>query len=292
MKKHFDLIVVIPIGPNCKIDYILDTIDSINYYCKCTFKILLSDDSQKGTGKIVQGNFPDVEILQRDKSFGLWGGLYVTLSIAFKHALDNYDFKALLRMDTDALITGSNPQDEAIRIFDENKKAGMVGFHRIGKYTKDFMGTPINNSWARDQILAYACSWRLILNPIANYTLRKIYFNATYNGYELGESIFGGAYFIGPEFIKSLDDAGYLPNYRLRTVKLEEDHIFSMLARLLDYNLIDLSMDNMPFGCAWKGLPAPPEVLYAMNKKIIHSTRFWNELTEADIRDFFKGKRL
>lgn len=292
MKKHFDLIVVIPVGPNCNIDYISDTLDSIYHYCQCTFKIILSDDSQKGTGKIIRMKFPDVEVLQREKSFGLWGGLYITLSIAFKHALDNYDFKALLRMDTDALITGLNPQEETIKLFEGNKMAGLVGFHRIGKFTKDFMGTPINNSWARDQILANACSWRLILNPIANYTLRKIYFNATYNGYELGESVFGGAYFISPAFIKSLNNEGYLPNYKLRTVKLEEDHIFSMLARLLDYDLIDLSMSNMPFGCAWKGLPASPEELYNKNKKIIHSTRFWKDLTESDIRSFFKNKRL
>lgn len=292
MKNSFDLIVVIPVGPNCKIEYITDTIESINYYCKCTFKIILSDDSQKGTGKIIQDKFPDVEVLKREKSFGLWGGLYVTLSIAFKHALDHYNFKALLRMDTDALITGINPQEETIKLFDENKKAGLTGFHRFGKFTKDFMGTPINNSWARDQILANACSWRLIVNPIANYTLRKIYFNATYNGYELGESIFGGAYFISPEFVKRLSDTGYLPNYRLRRVKLEEDHIFSLLARLLDYELVDLSMGTMPFGVAWKGLPASPEELFKLNKKIIHSTRFWKDLTEADIRTYFKEKRV
>jgi hypothetical protein len=291
MKKEFDLIIIIPVGPNCKMEYIIDTIESIQFYCRCTFKIVLSDDSQKGMGKMIQDVFQDVEVLLKEKNYGLWGGLYVTLALAYKHVLDRYEFKALLRMDTDALITGINPQEETIAIFEENEHAGMVGFHRSGKFTKDFMGTPINNSWARDQILANACSWRMILKPIANYTLRKTYFNATYNGYELGESIFGGAYFISPSFLKKMDEEGYLPNYNFRGVMLEEDHIFSMLARLLSFELIDLSMGTMPFGCAWKGLPASPETLWAMKKKIIHSTRYWADMKEPEIRAFFKEKR-
>ncbi|RZK87714.1 MAG: hypothetical protein EOO62_38780 [Hymenobacter sp.] len=53
----------------------------------------------------------------------------------------------------------------------------------------------------------------------------------------------------------------------------------------------DLAIGDLPFGVAWVGLPASPETLELANKKIIHSTRSWQDMKEADIRQYFKDRR-
>jgi glycosyltransferase involved in cell wall biosynthesis len=291
MKEAYELIVVMPVGPNCKIEFVEDTIESIKHYCLCTHKIVLYDDSQKDTGELLKTKYPDIDILRSQKRYGLWGGLYVSLSLAYKYAIDNFNFKVLLRMDTDALITGFNPQDDAINLFTNQPSAGIAGLIRRGKYPSDSFGNIIDNSWPRRQILTFAFGWKLIRRPVANYTMRKWAIEAFENGYEIGDNVFGGAYFVSEHFLKSLNNAGLLPDFKLRTVRVEEDHIFSMLAKALDFDFGNLESGNLPFAVAWKGLPASPEEIYKRGKKIIHSTRYWMDIKEPEIRTFFKDKR-
>ncbi|MDR1727501.1 MAG: glycosyltransferase family 2 protein [Acidobacteriota bacterium] len=290
-KEQYDLVIVIPVGLNCKVEYISDTIDSIKHYCLCPHKIILYDDSQKKTGEIIKSKYSDVDILRSKKRHGLWGGLYISLSLAFKYAIDTYSFKVLMRMDTDALITGFNPQVDAIELFEKQPEIGIAGLIRSGLKPKDSFDNVIDNWWPRMQILTYAFTWRWIRRPVANRTMRKYAIQAFKNGYEIGENIFGGAYFVSECFLKSLDQYGLLPKFSLRAVRIEEDHIFSMLAKAIGFEFGDLESGGLPLGVAWRGLPASPEAILRHNKKIIHSTRYWDNLKEPEIRAFFKQAR-
>ena len=89
----------------------------------------------------------------------------------------------------------------------------------------------------------------------------------------------------------SLYNAGLLPNYTFQSVNLGEDHLFSLFAKAAGFTLATLSEGNLPFGCAWKGLPTSPQQLIEDDKKIIHSVRYWEGMTESDIRAFFKEQR-
>lgn len=291
MKQQYDLIVVIPVGPNCKIAFIEDSINSIKYYCLCTYKIILIDDSKKDSGAILKKNYPEIDIITNQQQYGLLGGLYIALSHAFTYALDNYQFKVLLRMDTDALITGFNPQEEAIRMFENNPKIGIAGFVKRGKEPRDFAGNPVENYWPMHQITTYALTWKFLSKPKANLALRKLLIKALLNGYAMGENVFGGAYMVSELFLQKLREAKMLPDYGIRKIYLEEDHIFGLLAKAVDFELGDLETGNLPFGVSWRSLPASPEELHQRGKKIIHSTKIWKDMTEADIRKFFSEKR-
>lgn len=292
MKQQFDLIVVIPVGPKCKVEFVADTIDSIIHYCLCACKIILTDDSKKDTGSVLKQKYPEIDIIINTQQFGLLGGLYITLSHAFTYALDHYRFKVLLRMDTDALITGFNPQEEAIKMFADNPRIGIAGFVKRGKEPKDFAGNAVENYWPMHQITTYALTWRLISKPRANWALRKLLLKALLNGYEMGENIFGGAYIVSELFLQKLREKNMLPDYGIRKIYLEEDHIFGLLTKAADFELGDLESGNLPFGVSWRSLPTSPEELHQKGKKIIHSTKIYKDLSEADIRAFFKEKRL
>lgn len=291
MKQRADLVIVMPIGPNANPDFISDSLQSIQYYITSPYQVILADDSQKGLGEEIKKRFPDIAVLPTHKNLGKVAGLYINLSNAYKYALDHYEFDALLKMDDDALIVGRDPQTAAIDCFEQDPKAGMAGRHITRQFSADALGHVHDNYWPRKQLLKDTCSWKIIRRPMANLILRKVFFRAVRNGYEIGENIQGGAYFISPACLQQLDREGFLPNYTLGKANFGEDLMFSLLTRAIDFQLVDLSGDGLPFGIAWKGLPASPETLHQRNKKIIHSTRFWQNLGEKEIRDYFHQYR-
>src|SRR3954468_7500509 len=103
MKEKKDLIIVMPVGPAANTEFIKDSLSSVHHYIRSSYQVILADDSQKGTGEEIKGYFPEIDILTIKKNLGKTGGLYINLSNAYKHALYRYDFKALLKMDDDAL---------------------------------------------------------------------------------------------------------------------------------------------------------------------------------------------
>jgi hypothetical protein len=294
MKATVELVIVIPVGPHCQLPFILDTLSSIKHYIHSSYKIIISDDSQRADlGLQLQEHVPDIVIYKTNKNYGKKLGLYVTLSNAFKHALTHFDFEALLRLDTDALIIGHDPEIPILKFFRENPSVGLAGRHVKGQFSSDEFGNVWNNVVAREFYTAIAKgnSRFCLKHPIIYWRIRKHLYRALYNGYELGELIFGGAYAFSRIGLEKLNDNGLLPDTRFLGAELEEDHFFTMLIGSVGLGFGDLAGPDDPFGCSWKGLPASPEELNKANKKIIHSTRYWKDITEAEIRKYFKKKR-
>lgn len=287
MKKQVDLIVVIPVGPHCNPVFIKDTISSFIFYTRRSYQIILADDSQKGTGEYVQNEFRQIEILRTPRALGKKCGLYISLSLAYRFALCHFYFDAMLRLDSDALVIGPEPEKEALQLFCKNKRTGIAG-----QYGHDYDGNPWDTAWPRQRIINATGTWKLMRRPIANWILRKWFIKAQANGYNAGENVFGGAYFMSETCLTRLLSEGLLPDHRLSNLNLEEDHLFSLLIKAIGYELADLSIDHATFGCSWKGLPVSPEQLQRDGKKIVHSTRYWKNMKEEDIRLFFLKERM
>lgn len=291
MERDYDLAVVMPIGPNSSLDYVDDTIQSIKHYFSCKYKLVVLDDSHKGAGAAIHSLHPDVEVLKTKKNLGVNAGLYLNLCQAYRHTLEYYRFELLLKIDDDALVTGYGPDREALLFFKERPKVGMAGLHQTRDSFINFLGDKVYNTWPRGQLLKDTCTWKLIRRPIANLTLRKLFFKAVQRGYELGENVQGGAYFMSRHCLSKMSAEGYLPARNLGTVNLGEDHLFSLLTTAVGFRLGDLASGDLPLGTTWKGLPASPEVLLARGKKIVHSTRSWQDMNEDQIRACFRKAR-
>ena len=287
MKREYNLVVVIPVGPQSNISFVVDTINSVQHYIKTKHKIILIDNSQRQLGKDISQTYPDIDILTTQNDNGKMGGLYVNLSKAFKYALERYEFNALLRLDDDALIIGENPEEEAIALFTAHNEVGMTGYYIKGRLSTDKYGNIHDNAYPRNTLMAGAFSWKFIRRPFINWQLRRLLLKGFSNGYELGENIQGGAYFLSKRCIERLLEAKFLPIQRLQSAILCEDHLFSLLTKVVGMELYDLSAADQPFGIAWQGLPASPEQLSKDGKKIIHSVRSWQQMKEDEIRDFF-----
>ena len=245
------------------------------------------DDSGRGTGAELAAVHPGVELFTTAGGGGLYGDLYLNLGSCFAHVVQHYQFESLLRIDTDALVIGPNPEQDAMTLFDDDPLVGSAG-----NYLYEFGGSRRDPSWVASKIRRHTRQPRSVIrHPKQFLAMWRVLSPALRNGYYLGEEVFGGACFYSYPALKTLHGHGYLPRGSLSTTSLQEDEIFGLSLRAFGYHFADLWEFNRSFGCTWGTLPASPQELLDGGAKVIHSVRDYEGLSEAETRAFFRHLR-
>lgn len=286
-KKKFDLIIVIPVGPTCDLANVQDTLDSISFYTK-NAKVVIIDDSHNTKIKRLDHKDLDLDIIVTPVNYGKNAGLYLSLSQAFTHVVQRYAFQVLLRMDTDALFIGSKPEAEAIEFFNHYPNVGIAGSYKYG-----YAGGRRIFANAKLQLLIEMSPISLLrglsrINGIIWFF--QLVLKARRNGYVMGEHVMGGACFYSYNCIKKLYDNKLLSQSKIQWSKLQEDMLFALMIKSVGMDLSDFQNYKCPLGVKWQGLPDSPENLLNQSK-VIHSTRYYKNLNEKEIRRFFREKR-
>lgn len=279
-----DLLVVLPVGPD---NNGADTIDSIFCYAAASVTILAIDDSRNyETRRFLQTCDNRVIVLPSAGFKGIRGALFCSLGQTYKWARENFDFRALLRIDTDALLIASGSVWDAIEIFASSPDVGMLGSYRTdcNGNTRDF--SVVRRCMQKEHGI------RGVLNRERQRALRTWIIDAKKSGYEIGEHILGAAAFYNPRFVSAMCQRGYIDDMRIfKDSEISEDHLFSLLSFTCGFRLGDYATGDLPMGLSWRGLPDSPENLIKRNKKIIHSVKFWEDMPENEIRSYFAAKR-
>ncbi len=276
-----------PVGPNEPLASIEDTVCSIEHYFDASHKIVIVDNSRKGTGERIREAHPDIDVV-KGRHQGKFARLFLNISAGTAYAYENYTFEVLLRMDADALIIGARPEDDAIARFRMQPELGQLGV-----YETDFDGNklkwwPINLSMALQAM--NPASW---FSPAwSGWHFRKLLMAALRRGYRLGSHIYGGGFFLSYACVERLYQMGVLTNDRLSTLRLQEDHITSVAVMAAGFQLGDFASGNGPMAQAWRGLPAAPETLIARGKKVVHSVHYYRDMTEVHVREYFRERRM
>lgn len=282
--KKVKLVVVMPTRHN-EIDRAIDTIDSILHYTTDDRLIILLIDSEEDVG--LDKLYPNLMVIKTKPGNGPYGRLYVDIAKVFVYVLDNYEFDAILRLDADGLIIGQNPEKDAISYFKENPSIGL-----LGSYQKDCNGDirdfgPVRKMLARETGFVAG-----LTKPTTKVVLNKLLRDATKNGYELGEHCLGAACFISYSCLRSLQRKGYLSLDCLNKSILGDDHILGLVVKASGYNIGDFATGGYPLGIRWKGLPMSLDELISRGKKIIHSTKSYENFNEFETREYFKKLRM
>jgi len=277
-------VVVMPVGPKCQLDFVADTIESIRYYAPLA-RIIVVDDSLRGMGVELANRYPLTVLGAR--ATGVFGGLYLNLSDGFEEALTQ-PFRILVRLDTDALIAGSDFEAKAIHCFDADSRLGSLGSFRIGYDTIGIRDA----GWARRRLLIYFATHSLT-NPRAARVVATQLVRARAHGYKLGDSIQGGAAVYRQEAVAALKTSGLLGRAEFAGIGLQEDYVFGLCLLSIGYHLGEFGnkFDDLPMGVDWGTLPAAPEELMRLGKSIVHSTKRFGTLDERAIRAEFRAAR-
>lgn len=285
-KMKFPCIVVIPVGPNTDVAFLNDTVQSVFDYCRPDSKVALIDNTREGLdGDAIHrgGEVHFIRCAVDPDANPLYGGLYVNLSKAWRIVLDAYDFDTVLRLDDDALLIGSGADDEAIAYFALHPDVGCLGSYRVtcAGSKRDF--TPARNALRAETSVVGA-----IRNFPRSQFLRRVRDMARHNGYVDGEHCLGAATFYSRACLERFERLGFLDRVELRNSRLGEDHIFGMMVRAAGFRMDDFATEGKPLGLAWKGLPASPAILLAMEKKIVHSVKSFGDWDQRAIRAEFR----
>ena len=285
MRAHVRIAVIIPAGPR---DDVLDTLSSVAHYADTSRVIVVIDDDSKCTEHLtsISQRSPDIVLIQAPAGApGVFGGLWVKLAFGYRWILERYAPEMILRLDADALLIGKGLESCASLAFASDPRIGLLGSYRIGPD-----GGMRDHSWAARRLRAET-GIRGLRHPKARMHLRRYLSLARTHEYIAGESALGGAYIHNYDAANQIYLNGWFNQPWLAPSKLGEDHLMALLTYAAGYHIADFGGPEDPLALRWRGLPAHPEELLAKRKLVTHSVRFWENLTEEDIRRIFKDAR-
>ncbi len=271
------MIVVVPAGPK---DDAADTLRSVLCYTDPEMVLVVDDTQGRGIGL----KDPRIVVYTPPVSPpGPFGGLWAKLAAAYRFAASQVDFDILLRLDTDALILGPGIAEAAACRFAQDATVGALGAYRLGPDGK-------NRDWAPAAKMVRAqMGLRGMRHPAARHRVRSLV--AAAPEYVPGEHALGAALLLRGAMVREWTRRGMLDYPELGDSRLGEDHLFGLLTLAAGYRLADFSGPADPLAVRWLGLPAAPAELLATGKIITHSVRFWGDMREGEIREFFAARR-
>jgi hypothetical protein len=277
------LAVVIPAGPR---DDTADTLESVLHYTHPPRLVVIVDDTGGALAQKLTHYGDDVHVVPAPAAPpGLFGGLWAKVAHGYRHALGNFDFDVLLRLDADALLIGDGIAELAAERFRSAPGVGMLGSNRLGMDggTRDW-------SWPASTLAAES-GLRGLNRPRMRAQLRKLRAEADEHGYSAGEHSLGGAYLQSGEAVRAMERRGSLQLEALAKCRLGDDHLFGLITYAAGFSIGEFAGPDDPLALDWKQLPAAPDELVRRGKLVIHSVRAWGDLDEAQIRAFFAARR-
>lgn len=276
--------VVLPLGPRSDLDFVADTLDSVRRHTTSSRTVVVVDDSgRQRLGDEVAARHPDVVVLPpRRRPSGMWGGLLTVEARGFARLLDDRP-DVVLKLDTDALVVGPEPERDALDFFGREPEVGLLGSYRV-----TCTGGTRSFAWAAGLLAGETSALGGRRHPRLRRALLGLRAAADAHGYEPGEHCLGGAYFLRGGCLARMQRQGWLTDRVFAASRLGEDHLLGLLVRAAGYDIADFAPDPHPMGLALLGLPMPPAELLARNKKVVHSVRDHEGVREADVRAAFR----
>lgn len=288
MKKNVNAIFFIPF---CESEYemLIDVIHSIEYYVEESFHIIAVDDfSPSRLDEKLKREIPKLTVLRNPKKHGGRSGLYVTQALACKYALEHFNFRIFIKMDTDALMVGPSLVTRAIKKFEADPHLGILGSYRQRSDGK-------RRQWLRWKLI-FLCESsqfrRFYKKPVL---WRDAIKEARKSGYDVGENILGGCYIINEKTLKVMNLKGYLDyeyDYVIYHSQIGDEIIYSLFCKASGFQIEDFGKPEDPMVIALDIVPMPKEKIISDKKSVIHSVKMgFNKETQQELRKFFKSFR-
>lgn len=254
--------VIMPVGPGAATA--LDTLESVERYCPEPHAVIIVDDcTQDGTYEMLLDRArPNWRILRNTRWRGILH-LAQTLSMAYRYALDETACELVLRLDQDSLLIGEGVLTDALSFAQANPFVGLFGV-----YTHDYDRPRTFKTHAKQMNREIGRMRRIFgLRP----SWVELLMLAEQQGYQRGDNVFGGAYFVTRQCLEGMRKLGALDiPYRWHS-HLMEDVYYSMAAVAAGFKLGHFAAPEGPLCLEWRGLPYPAGELIRRGFKVVHS---------------------
>ncbi|SRR5579871_3570090 len=254
--------VVVPIGPGR--ESALDTLDSIDHYCAESHMVVVVDDcTTDGTYEaLVAAKKPNWYILRNSQFMGR-DRLVHSLAKGYRFVLQQLSCPLIFRLDQDALLIKAGVISDALAYGNAHREVGLFGVYECD-YDRP-RSYEVHRKLINKEVRWYR---RLLgLQPSWNDLLRR----AERRGYQRGDNVFGGAYFLTLDCLEGMDRLGALDVPYNWNSRLMEDVYFSMAAVAAGFKLGHFAAPDGPLCLEWRGLPHPAAQLAQSHFKVVHS---------------------
>ena len=186
-----------------------------------------------------------------------------SLCLGYQSVLRETACDLVLRLDQDALLINDGVISDARAYAITNPAVGLFGV-----YSRDYNRPRSFESHERQMRKELSCLRRLAgLRP----SWADLLVQAEGRGYERGDNVFGGAYFVTRSCLSAMKDMGALDvPYRWHS-RLMEDVYFSMVSVAAGFGLGHFGAPEGPLCLEWRGLPYPADELARAGYKVVHS---------------------
>jgi glycosyltransferase involved in cell wall biosynthesis len=254
--------VVVPVGPGK--DSAVDTLQSVEAFCRERHVVIVVDDqTNDGTREALATlKKPHWQVFRNTRRHGI-SHLVHTLCFAYQRVIQHTGCDLILRLDQDALVIKPGLLPEALAFMDTNPAIGIFGvydvdYNRPRTFESHRRLFDREAAWYRS-LFGWRPSWKRYLSM------------AEGNGYERGDNVFGGAYFITRSCLVAADQIGALNVPWNWHSKIQEDVYFSMVAVAAGFRMGHFAAPDGPLCLEWRGLPFPASALAASKYKLVHS---------------------
>ena len=296
--------VAICVGPqSAEFDRVNDLIESLRAFDVPRYFVMV-DDSKQMRGLETQFQFPDgckavsvqhpkhrwpEKAARSRKGKGICAAVQAAMQWIAQHA---QDVKFVLKLDTDALVIAPFAEKIA-KAFEDHPAVGNLGAY---DFTPNGDPRDISKNGATMEALSHVPSVTAWVKGMVvqdeRSTIRDHIGMALDHGYIFGEHCLGGAYALNIELLKRMLIYGYLSDESLwLPIDCPEDVMMGMYTKASGMQMKGFVADGEVFGIRHKGLPDTLPRLVERGFSIIHSTKDYGHLTEAQIREFFKQRR-
>ncbi len=275
--REFQAVYLIPAGPG-DWEPLRDTLDSVLRYEGAGAKAIVVDDgSTDCRASVVQAEFPEVDVVRRRWPSGGPPRSLPIVVAGISHALQRYSFEVLIKLDTDALVTGCSPSEAAAQLFEREPQIGMAGTYRIGAD-----GKPETYDWD-SWVLRHSARW----SP----AIRDLVKRARAGGYD-GAKVHGGVFALARRALEAMEASGDLGWRAPWWTQLGEDFWLSVMVLANGFELGSLGAPDEPFAVASKYTPIAKQRVLSEGKLAIHSVRRGLDgEDEETLRAFFRDAR-
>jgi hypothetical protein len=297
--------ILVAVGPDPKeLERVGDLIDSIRAYEPGPAHLVLVDDGEDDrklashfdvptNWKLTsvahpRREFPELSARAK-RGKGICAAILQGLAMVAREAPEA---RFTLKLDTDALVISPFVQ-KLSRVVEEHPNVGMIGAydHTPSGAARDISK---NASTVREMHQPGSIVRRL-RNWVGGDGLARISRHigaARRNAYRYGEHCLGGAYAVSRKLVLRMQKDGYLDKPKLwLPIDCPEDVMVGIYTKAVGCDYLSYVDRDEVFGVRHRGLDDAPRGLLERGYSVIHAVKNDPNLSEAEIRAFFREQR-
>jgi len=270
-------VFMVPAGPG-EWAPLSDTLASIRHYEPEAKVVVVADGATELTRELVEAQSPGATLLRPPWPTGGPPRLSPAFSWAMRWILKTYRFHTLVKIDSDALVTGRGLTARAGARFADDPRLGM-----LGSTTVRADGVPSD--------LTYS-AWVLNHERRWSRSIRQVVRAAERNGWQ-GEEAHGGVYLVARRALEALEGEGWLRRQPPWWTLASEDLWYSVAVCACGLEIGSFGAPGETIASGQGFLPIPKQQVLDDGILAIHSVRRGVDgEDEQELRRFFRAVRL